>query len=79
MGKNKKKICVVGLGYVGLPLSLAFAKKFQVVGFDIDIKRIKDLKSGYDNTFEVDSKILKNKKLNILFTTKLQDIRHAEQ
>jgi len=75
LDKNKIKICVVGLGYVGLPLVLAFAKKFQVVGFDIDIKRIKDLKSGFDKTFEVDSKILKNKKLDILYTAKLQDIR----
>ena len=77
MDNNKIKICVVGLGYVGLPLALAFAEKFQVVGFDIDIKRIKDLKLGYDKTFEVDSKILKNKKLDVLYTAELQDIRRC--
>ena len=38
---NNKKICIVGLGYVGLPLAVAFAEKFQVIGFDICNDRIK--------------------------------------
>ena len=40
------KIAVIGLGYVGLPLAVAFSKKFQVLGFDINSKRIKELKAG---------------------------------
>lgn len=47
------KIAVIGLGYVGLPLAVNFAKKFEVVGFDIDSKRIVDLLNGFDRTHEV--------------------------
>ena len=47
------KICIVGLGYVGIPLALSFAKKnFEVCGFDIDQKKISNLKKGIDNTNE---------------------------
>lgn len=48
-----KKIAVVGLGYVGLPLAVAFGKKFQTIGFDISSSRIEALKQGKDITFEV--------------------------
>ncbi|MFA6381644.1 MAG: nucleotide sugar dehydrogenase [Candidatus Buchananbacteria bacterium] len=48
------KICVVGLGYVGLPLACLFSKKHQVSGFDIDPKKISDLKNGFDQTQEVE-------------------------
>ena len=48
-----KKIAIIGLGYVGLPLAIEFAKKRQVVGFDINEKRIKDLKNNIDSTKEV--------------------------
>ena len=48
------KICMIGLGYVGLPLAVAFAKKFQVVGFDINRNRINELNKGHDNTLEVE-------------------------
>ena len=47
------KIAVIGLGYVGLPLALAFANKFPVIGFDINHKRIEDLKNGIDRTGEI--------------------------
>ena len=47
------KIAVIGLGYVGLPLAVAFAKSFPVVGFDTNLKRVSDLLSGNDSTFEV--------------------------
>lgn len=47
------KIGVIGLGYVGLPLAVEFAKKYSVVGFDINKKRVQDLSSGYDYTLEV--------------------------
>ena len=47
------KIAVIGLGYVGLPLAVAFAKRFPVVGFDISQSRIKELEAGVDTTFEI--------------------------
>jgi len=52
------KIAVIGLGYVGLPLAVEFGKKFPVVGFDIDQKRVNDLKKGHDFTLEVDDELL---------------------
>ena len=51
---NKDKIAIIGLGYVGLPLAVEFGKKRQVVGFDINETRIKELKSGNDSTLEVE-------------------------
>jgi len=53
-----KKIAVIGLGYVGLPLARLFATKFPVVGFDINQKRIDELRSGKDFTLEVEDDIL---------------------
>jgi hypothetical protein len=47
--KKEQKIAVIGLGYVGLPLAVHMAVHFRVVGFDLDSKRIEDLKSGIDN------------------------------
>ena len=43
---SKKKIAIIGLGYVGLPLAVEFAKKYQVIGFDISQSRIKELEKG---------------------------------
>ena len=48
-----KKICIIGLGYVGLPLAHAFAKKYDVVGFDINKQRIDELNNNYDRTLEL--------------------------
>ena len=53
MSITEKKIAVIGLGYVGLPLTLAFAKKYSTVGFDVNSKRISELNSGTDITKEV--------------------------
>lgn len=53
------KIAVIGLGYVGLPLAIEFGKKYQVLGFDINKKRIKDLLKGEDETNEADIEELK--------------------
>ena len=47
------KIAIIGLGYVGLPLAVAFGKKYQTIGFDINQARIEELKSGVDHTLEV--------------------------
>ena len=49
------KICVVGLGYVGLPLAVEFGKNYETVGFDLNQRRIKDLKQGIDQTNEVEA------------------------
>jgi UDP-N-acetyl-D-galactosamine dehydrogenase len=53
------KIAVIGLGYVGLPLAVAFAKKYPVVGFDINQSRVDELNNGVDHTLEVSDKDLK--------------------
>lgn len=53
-----KKICVLGLGYVGLPLAVEFGQKLPTVGFDIDQARIAELKSGQDSTLEVEPELL---------------------
>ena len=47
---SKIEIAVIGLGYVGMPLAVEFGKKRSVVGFDIDKRRIRDLKDGKDKT-----------------------------
>lgn len=59
-----KKICIIGLGYVGLPLAVEFAKKRPVVGFDIKPQRIKELNEGHDPTLEVSDEDLKAVLLN---------------
>lgn len=80
MGNNKEKnniIAVVGLGYVGLPIALAFDKAgFLVVGFDINEKKIKNLKSGIDSNEEISAKELLKSKIN--FTTDPKLISGAE-
>jgi len=53
MNLEGKKIAVIGLGYVGLPLAAAFAEKYPVVGFDINQGRVNELKSGHDHTLEL--------------------------
>lgn len=53
MEKRTHKIAVIGLGYVGLPLAVEFGKKYMTVGFDINQKRVDELKSGTDSTLEV--------------------------
>jgi UDP-N-acetyl-D-galactosamine dehydrogenase len=69
------KICIVGLGYVGLPLAHAFAnKKYTVVGFDIDKKRISELNNGFDRTLELDEQQLQSVTNNIKYTTDIKNI-----
>ncbi|MFT6396737.1 MAG: UDP-N-acetyl-D-galactosamine dehydrogenase [Bradymonadia bacterium] len=71
-----ERIAVVGLGYVGLPVALAFARKFEgVVGYDIDLKRIDELKGGYDRTNEVDEAGLAG--VPITYSATLEDIADA--
>ena len=61
--KENIKIAVIGLGYVGLPLAVEFSKKFPVIGFDLNTRRINELKRGYDHTNEVTEDQLKKTNL----------------
>ena len=73
-----KEICIVGLGYVGLPLAHAFAaNKFNVVGFDINSERIAELKQGYDRTLEIEKSQLEDIKDTIKYTSNVVDISAA--
>jgi len=60
MSFQDKKIAIIGLGYVGLPLAVEFAKKFNVLGFDVNRSRIDELNSGHDSTLEVSDENLKS-------------------
>jgi UDP-N-acetyl-D-galactosamine dehydrogenase len=63
---ERRHIAVIGLGYVGLPVAVSFARKgFQVVGFEIDASRVDELSSGYDRTREVPGSELKHPTLSI--------------
>ena len=64
-----KKIAVIGQGYVGLPLAIAFSKHFFVVGYDINERRIEELQQGKDSTKEVTEEILKSVLINSSFVT----------
>jgi UDP-N-acetyl-D-galactosamine dehydrogenase len=68
MVEKKYKIGVIGLGYVGLPLTVEFGKKFHTVGFDINLNRILDLKKGVDSTLEVSKEQLTKVLSNGLFS-----------
>jgi UDP-N-acetyl-D-glucosamine/UDP-N-acetyl-D-galactosamine dehydrogenase len=60
MNLKDKKIAIIGLGYVGLPLAVAFAEKYKVIGFDINLKRIQELQEGFDKTLEIEDDLLKS-------------------
>ncbi len=70
-----KKIAIIGLGYVGLPLAVEFAKKFKVTGYDINSSRIDELKKGQDSTLEVSNKDLLSVQNNIKYTNKIVEIK----
>lgn len=61
---SKDKITIIGLGYVGLPLAVEFAKKYHVIGFDINETRIAELRQGKDKTLEVEDEDLKTVLIN---------------
>lgn len=67
------KIAVVGLGYVGLPLAVEFAKKFPVTGFDISVPRINELRQGKDSSLEVEPEELE--KISMRYSDQLEDLR----
>ena len=70
------KICVIGLGYVGLPLAHAFSTKYEVVGFDISKWRIDELSSGYDRTLELtENQVNEALKNGMKFSLDINDIK----
>ena len=70
------KIGIIGLGYVGLPLAVEFGRLYDTIGFDIDGKRVSELRNGYDKTLEIDDELLSSiEKLE--FTTDLEVLREA--
>ena len=73
---SERIISVIGLGYVGLPVAVAFGKVRRTVGFDINPLRIKELLTGYDRTGEVTSEDLQA--ADILFTEKLEELAQAD-
>jgi UDP-N-acetyl-D-galactosamine dehydrogenase len=64
MKLENTKIAIIGLGYVGLPLAVAFAEEYKVIGFDINTQRVDELQKGHDHTLEVEDELLKSVLLN---------------
>ena len=80
--KKNSTIAIIGLGYVGLPLAVAFASKYQVIGFDIKTKRVEELQRANDTTLEVTNKELKNSLISntrngLTITSAVHDIKKA--
>lgn len=73
--KKEAKLAVVGLGYVGLPLALEFAKKISVIGFDINEERLAKMRKGIDPSQELDAEAFKD--ADIEFTSSLDKLREA--
>ena len=74
--KNKRFVSVIGLGYVGLPVAVAFGRTQKTIGFDINSVRIEELKSGFDRTGEVEAEELKA--ADILYTDSIEDLKKAD-
>jgi UDP-N-acetyl-D-galactosamine dehydrogenase len=73
---HNRKISVIGLGYVGLPVAVAFGKTARAIGFDVNTARIAELKNGRDSTLEIESDELGAS--DVLFTSDAEDIRQAD-
>lgn len=76
LANKKEKICVVGLGYVGLPLAVLLSKKFAVIGHDANAEKIKELKNGLDRTGEVGTEGVKEARID--FTDDPSEIKKAK-
>ncbi|HEX7585551.1 MAG TPA: nucleotide sugar dehydrogenase [Prolixibacteraceae bacterium] len=72
---KQKRIALIGLGYVGLPIALEFARKMAVIGFDINDKRVQKMKKGIDPSKELASEVFEN--TDITFTSNPEDLRQA--
>ena len=73
---KRESISLIGLGYVGMPIAVAFAKKVKVIGFDLNEAKIQLYKSGIDPTNEVGDEIIKT--TNVKFTSNEEDLRRAK-
>jgi len=71
---DKARICILGLGYVGLPLAIEFGKKQETVGYDTNSSRVAELQSGKDSTLEVEPKELA-KAVNLRYASNTEDIK----
>ena len=76
MSAHNRTIAVIGLGYVGLPVAVAFGRHARTIGFDINAARIAELKNGHDATLEIEDAELKA--ADILFTADAADLRTAD-
>lgn len=73
---KENKLCIVGLGYVGLPLAHAFGKEgYEVIGFDINQPRINELNRGYDRTLELNETQLKEVQKSLTYSSDIEDIK----
>jgi len=81
--KENPTIAIIGLGYVGLPLAVAFAEKYKVIGFDINTKRVEELKIGEDKTLEISKEELlkvqesKSNTSQLIITDNIEQIAEA--
>src|SRR5690606_13001928 len=73
---SKTKISIVGLGYVGLPLAVALARSFDVIGLDVNENRVRELRQGHDRTMEIDPPALRAS--SVRFTTSVEDTADAD-
>ena len=71
------RICIIGLGYVGLPLAVEFGKSYQTIGFEINIERVEELQKGIDATLEVDAELLQQAK-KLSYTYNIEDIKRSD-
>ena len=74
---GEEKISLIGLGYVGMPIAVAFAKKVQVIGFDLNAKKIELYKSGIDPTNEVGNDVIA--KTTVDFTADEAKLKEAKE
>jgi UDP-N-acetyl-D-galactosamine dehydrogenase len=74
--KKEASVAVIGLGYVGLPIALAFARKIKVIGFDINDARVEMMKKGIDPSNELDKKEFAG--TDITFTSRLEELKKAQ-
>jgi len=73
---SKRRVSVIGLGYVGLPVAIAFGQKTRTIGFDVNARRIGELKEGHDRNDEVSAEAMKS--ADIFYTDRFEDLRQAD-
>src|SRR6185295_11144114 len=74
--ENERKVALVGLGYVGLPIAVAFGRRGKVIGFDINKAKIAELQKGFDRTGEVSAADLKTS--HVQYTAQPDDLKAAD-